>query len=124
MTENDRHGDDGSKTLPTRPAPELHAVDENHAPDGRHVGDVAALRREIALLRNRLDRLEREAVAMRALVAQTKQLKFWDFTPYRVHPDESWVAIDRASASHLLTALAGVDHWDPWHTRIEPRPQP
>ena len=124
MTENDRHDDDGSKTLPTRPAPELDAVDENHAPDGHQVGDVAALRREIALLRNRLDRLEREAVAMRALVAQTKQLKFWDFTPYRVHPDESWVAIDRASVSHLLAALAGVDHWDPWHTRIEPRPQP
>lgn len=90
----------------------------------RHVEDVAALRREVELLRARVSRLEREAAATRALVAQAKQLKLWDFTPYGVHPDESWVAVDRTSASRLLAALASVDHWDPWHTRIEPRPQP
>ncbi|ABL80351.1 MULTISPECIES: hypothetical protein [unclassified Nocardioides] len=99
-------------------------AEETRASQARDVGDVAALRREIELLRARVGRLEREAAATRALVAEAKQLKLWDFTPYGVHPDESWVAIDRASASRLLAALASVDHWDPWHTRIEPRPQP
>ncbi len=105
--------DDGDAVAPAPPPPGDLRTDE-----------VQELRREVALLRNRVARLEREAAAMRNLVVQAKRLKFWDFTPYRVHPDESWVAVDRASAGQLLGALAGVDHWDPWHTRIEPRPQP
>lgn len=86
--------------------------------------ELEALRRENALLHSRIARLEREAAALWTLVAQTKRLKLWDFTPYQVLPDESWVAVDRASATRVLAALAGIDHWDPWHSRIEPRPQP
>lgn len=86
--------------------------------------ELQALRRENALLHSRVARLEREAAAMRELVAQAKRLKLWDFAAYQVLPDESWVAVDRASVSRVLAALAGIDHWDPWHTRIEPRPQP
>jgi hypothetical protein len=81
------------------------------------------LRHENALLKRRIARLEKDAEAAHALIVQAKSLKLWDFTPYRVQPDDSWVAVDRQSASELLAALAGVDHWDPWHTRIEPRPQ-
>lgn len=84
---------------------------------------AAQLERENELLRLRLDRLEHEARAMRAVVRQVKQLRVWDFTPYGVHPDEGWVAIDRIAAAELLAALAGVDHWEPWTTRIEPRNQ-
>jgi len=75
--------------------------------------ELQRLRRENALLHRRVDRLEKEAEAARALIAQTKALKLWDFTPYRVHPDDTWVAVDRQSASELLAALAGIDHWDP-----------
>lgn len=92
--------------------------------DDPQTDEVQTLRREVALLHSRVSRLERESAAMRNLVVQAKRLKIWDFTPYRLYPDESWVAVDRASASALLAALAGVDHWEPWHTRIEPRPQP
>jgi len=85
---------------------------------------VARLERENALLRLRLDRLEHEVRSIRPLVRQVKKLRIWDFTPYGVHPDESWVAVDRIHAAELLAALAGVDHWEPWTTRIEPRPRP
>ena len=88
-------------------------------PDDR----LARLERENELLRLRLDRLEHEVRSMRPVVQQVKKLRMWDFTPYGVHPDESWVAVDRAQAAELLAALAGVDHWDPWTTRIEPRTQ-
>jgi hypothetical protein len=84
---------------------------------------LARLEHENELLRLRLDRLEHEVSSMRAVVAQVKKLRLWDFTPYGVHPDESWVAVDRTSAAGLLAALAGVDHWEPWTTRIEPRTQ-
>lgn len=85
---------------------------------------VARLEHENALLRLRLDRLEHEVRSMRPVVRQVKKLRIWDFTPYGVHPDESWVAVDRIQAAELLAALAGVDHWEPWTTRIEPRPRP
>ena len=94
------------------------------APSSVDSAELERLRRENALLHRRVARLEKEAEAARALIAQAKSLKLWDFTPYRVHPDDSWIAVDRHSASELLAALAGIDHWDPWHTRIEPRPQP
>jgi len=84
---------------------------------------VAQLERENALLRLRLDRLEHEVRSMRPVVRQVKKLRLWDFTPYGVHPDDSWVAVDRTHAAELLAALAGVDHWEPWTTRIEPRIQ-
>ena len=84
---------------------------------------VAQLERENELLRLRLDRLEHEVRSMRPVVQQVKKLRIWDFTLYGVHPDGSWVAVDRACAADLLTALAGVDHWEPWTTRIEPRTQ-
>lgn len=82
---------------------------------------VAELERENELLRRRLDRLQHEVSAMRPVVQQVKRLRMWDFTPYDVHPDDSWVAIDRDRAAELLAALARVDHWEPWTTRIEPR---
>ena len=84
---------------------------------------VAQLERENELLRLRLDRLEHEVRSMRPVVQQVKKLRIWDFTLYGVHPDGSWVAVDRTCAADLLAALAGVDHWDPWTTRIEPRTQ-
>ncbi|MFJ9388776.1 hypothetical protein ACIRON_08155 [Nocardioides sp. NPDC101246] len=84
---------------------------------------VAELQRENALLRLRLDRLEHEIASMRPIIQQVKQLQLWDFTPYGVHPDGTWVAVDRTRAAELLAALAGVDHWEPWTTRIEPRTQ-
>ena len=84
---------------------------------------VTQLERENELLRLRLDRLEHEVRSMRPVVQQVKKLRIWDFTPYGVHPDGSWVAVDRISAAKLLAALAGVDHWEPWSTRIEPRTQ-
>ena len=87
------------------------------------MSELESLRRENELLRNKVARLERETEAMRSLVQQVKQLKMWDFSPYGVRPDDNWVAIDRKAAADLLAALAAVDHWDPWSTRIEPRPQ-
>lgn len=85
---------------------------------------IDQVRRENEMLRRRIDRLEREVAAMQPLVRQAQQLVLWDFTPYGVLPDGSWVAVDRTSATQLLGALAGIDHWNAWHTRIEPRPQP
>ncbi|MCL2585413.1 MAG: hypothetical protein FWE35_23485 [Streptosporangiales bacterium] len=85
---------------------------------------VAQLERDNELLRLRLDRLEREVRSMRPVVRQVKRLRVWDFALYGVHPDEGWVAVDRARAGELLAALAGVDHWAPWTTPIEPRTQP
>ena len=84
---------------------------------------VAQLERENELLRLRLDRLEHEVRSMRSVVQQVKKLRIWDFTLYGVRPDGSWVAVDRTCAADLLAALAGVDHWEPWTTRIEPRTQ-
>ncbi|TFB75417.1 hypothetical protein E3O06_06245 [Cryobacterium glaciale] len=82
------------------------------------------LRRENALLTERIKRLEGEIATMRPVIAQVKRLKIWDFTPYRVELDDSWLALDRVNAVELMQALAGTDHWSPWHSRIEPRPQP
>ncbi|MDQ4119214.1 MAG: hypothetical protein M3235_19970 [Actinomycetota bacterium] len=87
-------------------------------------GELEALRRENALLRLRIDRLERELSSTKPLVERAKHLSLWDFTPYEVAPDDSWVAVDRAKAMSLMEALAGIDHWNPWGTGIEPRPQP
>lgn len=84
---------------------------------------VAQLERDNELLRLRLDRLEHEVRSVRPVVRQVKKLRIWDFTVYGVHPDGSWVAVDRTQAAELLAALAGVDHWEPWTTRIEPRTQ-
>jgi hypothetical protein len=41
-----------------------------------------------------------------------------------VYPDGDWVAVDRHRMEELLAALAAIDHWAPWRTPIEPRPQP
>jgi hypothetical protein len=82
---------------------------------------MAQLERENELLRVRLDRLEHEVRSMRPVIKQVAKLRMWDFTVYGVHPDGSWVAVDRTHAADLLAALAGVDHWEPWTTRIEPR---
>ncbi|WP_341925157.1 hypothetical protein [Nocardioides psychrotolerans] len=105
---------------------DMTEAEENVEPPPPSVepAELERLRRENALLHRRVARLEKETEAASALIAQAKALKLWDFTPYRVHPDDTWVAVDRQSASELLAALAGIDHWDPWHTRIEPRPQP
>jgi hypothetical protein len=85
---------------------------------------MARLERENELLRLRLNRLEHEVRSMRPVVQQVKKLRIWDFTLYGVHPDGGWVAVDRTHAAQLLAALASVDHWEPWTTRIEPRTQP
>lgn len=84
---------------------------------------VAQLERDNERLRLRLDRLEHEVRSMRPVVQQVKRLRVWDFTLYGVQPDRGWVAVDRTHAGELLAALAGVDHWEPWSTRIEPRTQ-
>ena len=84
---------------------------------------AAQLERENELLRLRLDRLEQEVRSMRPVVQQARKLRIWDFTVYGVQPDEGWVAVDRTRAAELLAALASVDHWEPWATRIEPRTQ-
>ena len=60
---------------------------------------VAQLERENELLRLRLDRLEHEVRSMRPVVQQVKKLRIWDFTPYGVQPDGSWVAVDRTCAA-------------------------
>ena len=86
--------------------------------------ELESLRRENSMLPWKVRRLEREAASMQPVVAVVKRLKIWDFTPYGVIPDDSWLALDRASATELMRALAGTDHWRPWQSRIEPRPQP
>ncbi|MEH1017715.1 hypothetical protein V6U90_32165 [Micromonospora sp. CPCC 206060] len=83
---------------------------------------IEHLQRENMLLRQRVARLERELAATTPLVTTAKSLILWDFTPYEVRPDDSWMAVDRSSVTQLLAALARIDHWNPWHTRIEPRP--
>jgi hypothetical protein len=89
-----------------------------------HSADLEQLQRENNLLQQKIHRLEREAASMQPVIAEVKRLKIWDFTPYGVRPDDSWLALDRASAMELMRALAGTDHWHPWQSRIEPRPQP
>lgn len=86
--------------------------------------ELEALRRENALLRLRTARYERELASTATLVEQAKRLACWDFTPYEIAPDDDWVAVDREKAMALMGALAYVDHWNPWGTTIEPRPQP
>lgn len=78
--------------------------------------------RELALLRSRVARLERELASVQPLIERARTLTPWDFTPYQLAPDGDWVAVDRTRMEQLLAALAGVDHWAPWRTRIEPRP--
>lgn len=95
------------------------------ADDHPDAGDeLTALRRENALLRLRVDRLERELSEATPLIEQAKHLSVWDFVPYEVTPDDSWVAVDRDTMAALMAALARIDHWNPWGTDIEPRPQP
>lgn len=82
------------------------------------------LQRENRLLTEKIGRLEREIATMRPVIAEVKRLKIWDFTPYGVSLDDSWLALDRVNAVELMQALAGTDHWSPWHSNIEPRAQP
>ncbi|MBB3084662.1 hypothetical protein [Geodermatophilus sabuli] len=86
--------------------------------------DIARLERELVLLRSRVQRLERDLCSVQPLVRTARRLAPWDFTPYQVRPDGDWVAVDRRRMEELLAALAGIDHWAPWRTPIEPRPQP
>ena len=74
-------------------------------------------------LRQQVRRFQREAESTQLVIVEVKRLKIWDFTPYGVTPDDSWMAIDRVSATELMRALAGTDHWKPWQSRIDPRPQ-
>ncbi|QIZ39780.1 hypothetical protein FDZ84_25445 [Saccharopolyspora sp. ASAGF58] len=82
------------------------------------------MRRQNGLLQLRVERLERQVASSGPLIDQAKHLAFWDFTPYEVSPDDSWVAVDRTKAMSLMSALAGIDHWNPWGESIEARPQP
>ncbi|TQK71882.1 MULTISPECIES: hypothetical protein [unclassified Nocardioides] len=86
--------------------------------------DLPRLERELALSRARVSRLERELASVQPLVQTARHLAPWDFTPYQVYPDGDWVAVDRHRMEELLAALAAIDHWAPWRTPIEPRPQP
>lgn len=90
--------------------------------DANGTRELRRLRRSNALLHARVARLEHEVATLRPVIAEVKALRLWDFTPYGVVPDDSWVAVDRDSAVNLLRALAGADHWTPWHSRLEPRP--
>lgn len=90
----------------------------------RQSAELESLRRENGILQQKVRRLEHEAASLQPVVAEVKRLKIWDFTPYGVIPDDSWLALDRASATDLMRALAGTDHWRPWQSSIEPRPQP
>ena len=85
---------------------------------------IDALRRENALLEHRVARLQRQLASTAPLVEHVRRLAFWDFTPYEISPDDTWVAVDRGKAAALMAALAHIDHWNPWGTTIEPRPQP
>lgn len=85
---------------------------------------IDALRRENALLERRVARLQRQLAGTAPLVEHVRRLTFWDFTPYEISPDDTWVAVDRGKAAALMAALAHIDHWNPWGTTIEPRPQP
>ena len=84
--------------------------------------EATRLRRDVARLEARIGRLERDLASVRPLIDAVRGLKIWDYTPYEVAPDQEWVAIDRGDAEGLLAALARVDHWVPWQTRLEPRP--
>ncbi|MEF9411846.1 hypothetical protein V4F30_24420 [Rhodococcus sp. IITD102] len=86
--------------------------------------EIATLRRELTLVRARLRRIERDLASTRPLVDTVRALKIWDYTPYGVSPGQDWVAVDRTAAEELLAALARIDHWAPWHSRLEPRSQP
>ncbi|MDJ0349583.1 hypothetical protein [Cryobacterium sp. PH29-G1] len=94
----------------------------SNAPEPGEQTDL--IRRENILLTEKVARLEREIATMRPVIAEVKRLKIWDFTPYGVSLDDSWLALDRVNAVELMQALAGTDHWSPWHSNIEPRPQP
>lgn len=85
---------------------------------------LAQLERENAMLRSRVTRLERALASTADLVTAVKHLALWDYAPYELAPDETWLAVDRSQAGALMSALARVDHWHPWETPIEPRPQP
>jgi hypothetical protein len=84
--------------------------------------ELRRLRKSNELLRARVNRLEHEVGTLRPVIREVKSLRLWDFTPYGVVPDDSWVGVDRDGAVELMRALAGADHWTPWHTRLEPRP--
>lgn len=86
--------------------------------------DLAALRRELELLRAHVRRSDRELAALRPLVNAVRDLHIWDHTLYDAIPGADWVAIDRTQAEHVLAALAATDHWLPWQTRIGSRPAP
>lgn len=85
---------------------------------------TAELQRELVILRTRVRRLERELAKVQPLIETARHLAPWDFTPYGVTPGSDWVALDRQRAEELLAALAEIDHWAPWRTRIEPRVHP
>ena len=82
------------------------------------------LREQNEFLQRQVRHLEREVAAMRPVLAEVRRLRIWDFTPYEVSPDDSWLALDRHSATSLMQALAGNDHWHPWASSLDPRPQP
>lgn len=85
---------------------------------------LESLREQNEFLQRQVINLEREVAAMRPVLAEVRRLRIWDFAPYEVSPDESWLALDRHSATTLMQALAGNDHWRPWESSLDPRPQP
>lgn len=82
---------------------------------------IEQLRAELATLARRVDRLSAALETHRELAESIRKTQFWDFTPYEVVPDDSWLAIDRSDAVDLLRALAATDHWQPWTHSLTPR---
>ncbi|MFJ9392983.1 hypothetical protein ACIRON_29460 [Nocardioides sp. NPDC101246] len=86
--------------------------------------DTERMARELVVLRARVAQFERDLASVQPLIQRARDLTPWDFTPYGVRPDGDYVAVDRTKMEELLAALAAIDHWVPWRTPIEPRPQP
>ncbi|MBM7280056.1 hypothetical protein JTZ10_20110 [Gordonia rubripertincta] len=84
--------------------------------------EIAALRRQVNVLETRLRRVDRDLASTKPVVEAVRALTIWDHTPYGLNPGTDWVAVDRGRVAELLAALAGVDHWTPWQTPLEPRP--
>lgn len=101
---------------------DIRGPNEDHDVDEQSSHEAPLLQNNQSLQR-RVDHLERQLEVASELVQRVKNLKIWDFSPYEITPDSSWVAIDREEASELLRTISHIDHWAPWETTIEPRPQ-